>query len=99
MKQIRQLLTGLLMLLASTVSGAQDTLELEGTTITGNKELPMVLYIVPWKSVERFEMEPPTVTSIMDQKLQPIDRAAFKRTINYHHAINTKAKPVSPALD
>ena len=30
---------------------AQDTIELETTTIKGNKELPKILYIVPWKEV------------------------------------------------
>ncbi len=71
---------------------AQERLQMEGTEITGNKELPKVLYIVPWKSVERFEISSPPITSIMDQKLTPIDRASFKRTIHYHDAISSKAK-------
>ena len=72
---------------------AQDRLELEGTAIIGNKELPNILYIVPWKSVQRFEIETPAVISIMDQKLTVIDRASFKRKIHYHNAIFLKAKP------
>lgn len=71
---------------------AQERLQMEGTEITGNKELPRVLYIVPWKSVERFEISSPPVTSIMDQKLTPIERAAFRRQIHYHDAIFSKAK-------
>ena len=78
---------------------AQDSLQLEGTSITGNKELPMVLYILPWKTVERFEIESPPITSIMDQELQPLDRATFKRTIHYHQAINAKAEPVRPVTE
>ena len=78
---------------------AQDSLQLEGTAITGNKELPMLLYILPWKTVERFEIESPPIISIMDQKLQPLDRATFKRTIHYHQAIYSKAKPVLPATE
>ena len=46
---------------------------MEGTEITGNKELPKVLYIVPWKSVERFDIESPPIDSIMEQKLAPLD--------------------------
>lgn len=65
---------------------------MEGTEITGNKELPKVLYIVPWKSVERFEIQSPPIESIMDQKLTPIDRASFKRAIHYHDAIFSKAE-------
>jgi len=75
-----------------TSASAQERLQMEGTEITGNKELPKVLYIVPWKSVERFDIQSPPVESIMDQKLTPIDRASFKRAINYHDAIFTKAR-------
>ena len=45
-----------------------------------------------WKSVRRFELEAPPITSIMDQKPGPLDRASFKRTIHYHDAIYSKAK-------
>ena len=66
---------------------------MEGTEITGNRELPRVLYIVPWKSVERFEIESPPISSIMEQELKPLERASFRRKINYHEAIFTKARP------
>lgn len=72
---------------------AQERLEMEGTEITGNRELPRVLYIVPWKSVERFEIESPPITSIMEQELKPLERAAFRRKIHYHEAIFSKARP------
>jgi len=71
---------------------AQEKLQMQGTQITGNKELPKVLYIVPWKSVERFEISSPPIASIMEQKLTPIDRASFKRSIHYHDAIFATAK-------
>jgi hypothetical protein len=71
---------------------AQEKLQMQGTKITGNKELPKVLYIVPWKSVERFEISSPPIASIMEQKLTPIDRASFKRSIHYHDAIFATAK-------
>jgi len=32
---------------------ADDEVELETTFIKGNKELPQVLYIVPWKDVKK----------------------------------------------
>ena len=92
---MRKLLPGLILLVAAVGSAdlrAQQSLQMEGTEITGNKELPMVLYIVPWKSVQRFEMEAPPITSVMDQKLVPLERASFKRTIHYHEAIYSKAK-------
>jgi hypothetical protein len=68
---------------SSAYVSAQERLQMEGTEITGN---------VPWKSAERFEISSPPITSIMDRKLTPIERAAFKRKIHYHDAIFTKAK-------
>lgn len=40
-------------LLWSSFSMAEDTIELRTTTITGNKELPKILYIVPWQEVKQ----------------------------------------------
>ena len=72
---------------------------MEGLAIIGNKELPKVLYIVPWKSVERFDIASPPIVSIMDQKLTPIDRASFKRKIHYHNAIFSKAERTDPVTE
>jgi len=70
---------------------AQERIQMEGTEITGNNELPRVLYIVPWKTAERFEIDSPPIDSIMERPLAPLDRAAFRRTIRYHEAIFSKA--------
>ena len=79
---------------------AQERLEMEGIEIIGNKELPRVLYIVPWKSVEPFDIASPPIVSIMDQKLTPpIDRASFKRKIRYHNAIFSKAERTDPVTE
>ena len=34
-------------------SYAEDTIELRTTTIKGNKELPKILYVVPWKDIKK----------------------------------------------
>ena len=68
---------------------AQERLDLEGTEIIGNQELPKILYIVPWKAANRIEISTPVVGSIIDETLKPIDPAAFRRKINYHKAIST----------
>ena len=78
---------------------AQERLEMEGTQIIGNKELPKILYIVPWKSAEPFVIASPPIVSIMDKKLTPIDRASFKRKINYHNAIFSKAERTDPVTE
>ncbi|VAW68054.1 hypothetical protein MNBD_GAMMA09-2391 [hydrothermal vent metagenome] len=42
-----------LLLLLSFTCSAEDTIELRTTTIKGNKELPQILYVVPWKDIKR----------------------------------------------
>ena len=32
---------------------AEDKIELRTTTIKGNKELPKILYVVPWKDIKQ----------------------------------------------
>ena len=66
---------------------AQERLELDGTSIIGNKELPKVLYIVPWKRTERVDFSSPPIVSIMDQALTPIERNTFRRQVRYHQVI------------
>lgn len=70
-----------------TSASAQQRLELDGTTIIGNKELPKVLYIVPWKTTEKVDFPSPPIVSIMDQALTPIERSTFRRQVRYHQAI------------
>jgi hypothetical protein len=43
-----------LLLLSLTVktAHAEDIIELETTIIKGNKELPKILYVVPWKDIK-----------------------------------------------
>ncbi|MFT5398456.1 MAG: hypothetical protein ACI9LO_000226 [Planctomycetota bacterium] len=71
---------------------AQERLNLEGTVIIGNQELPKILYIVPWKAANQTEISTPVQSSIIDEPLRPIDPAAFRRKINYHNAISTGLK-------
>lgn len=43
----------LLVLLTPLASLAEDEIQLETTVIRGNKELPKILYIVPWKDMKK----------------------------------------------
>lgn len=49
---VKQLISILLLASLSVVCYAQDKIELQTTTIKGNKELPKILYIVPWKDLK-----------------------------------------------
>ena len=66
---------------------AHDSLELDTTQITGNRELPKVLYIVPWKRSDLGDLVGKPVNSILDEVLTPVDRDVFKRQNRYYDAL------------
>ena len=66
---------------------AQERLEMQGTSIIGNKELPKVLYIVPWKSAPDIDLETPAYRSVLDEAMQPVERTSFQRQVNYYHRL------------
>ena len=72
------------MQLTNSVWAQDQRLEMEGTSIIGNKELPKVLYIVPWQSPAKIDISTPSFVSILDQPLKQIDRKTFRRQIQYH---------------
>lgn len=85
-------------LLAGSPATAQDRAELERTQITGNRELPKVLYIVPWKKPLPGTLSGRPVASVLDEALAPIDRQVLQRQIDYHaQAAARSAAPASPA--
>ncbi len=61
-----------------------DRLELGRTEITGNQELPKVLYIVPWQTPDPGDLLDRPVNSLLDEVLAPIDRDEFLRQVDYY---------------
>jgi hypothetical protein len=64
-----------------------DRLELDPTDITGNRELPKVLYIVPWKRSDLGDLLGKPAHSLLDDVLQPLDRDVFRRENRYYDAL------------
>lgn len=64
-----------------------DRLELDTTQITGNRELPKVLYIVPWKRSDLGDLIGKPVNSLLDEVLAPVDRDVFQRQNRYYDAL------------
>ena len=65
-------------------SRVMDSIELGRTEITGNQELPKVLYIVPWKKADPGDLMGKPVNSLLDEVLAPIDREEFLRQVDYY---------------
>ena len=70
---------------------AEDHLQLDTTQITGNQELPKVLYIVPWKRSDLGDMLGRPANSLLDEVLQPVDRDVFRRENRYYDALKPDA--------
>jgi hypothetical protein len=76
---------------------AQDRLELDTTQITGNRELPRVLYVVPWKRSDLGDLAGRPTNSLLDEVLAPVDRDVFKRQNRYYDALKPDAATGSTA--
>jgi hypothetical protein len=65
-------------------SGVMDEIDLDRSEITGNQELPKVLYIVPWQKSEAGELVGKPVNTLIEEVLAPIDRTEFIRQVDYY---------------
>ena len=68
----------------ATSSGVMDEIDLGRSEITGNQELPKVLYIVPWQKSEAGELVGKPVNTLLEEVLAPIDRTEFIRQVDYY---------------
>ena len=91
--------SALLALLALTLAGAArggDDVKLETSTVTGNRELPKVMVIVPWKKAAPGDVPGRPVDSLLDETLRPVGRAEFRRELDYYSDLrvaDTKHEP------
>ena len=67
----------------ATAALAQDRADIERTQIIGNRELPKVLYIVPWKKPLPGDLSGRPLGSVLDEAMSPVDRDVFRRQVRY----------------
>ena len=70
---------------------AVDRLALGAATVTGDREQPKVMYIVPWKKSDVGDMGGKPMNSLLDEVLAPVDREVFRRQIDYYGVIKADA--------
>jgi hypothetical protein len=73
---------------------AQDRADIDRTQIIGNRELPKVLYIVPWKKPLPGDLSGRPLSSVVDEALAPVDRDVFRRQVQYDAQVQAR-----PGLD
>ena len=80
-------------LLSAGAVRAEDRADLDRTQIIGNRELPKVLYIVPWKKPLPGDATGRPPVSVLDEALAPVDREVFRRQIQYDAALRPTPAP------
>ena len=83
------LCAALLALLAFSQARADDSLDLKSSTVTGNRELPKVMVIVPWKKANPGDLPGRPLHSLLDEALSPVDREVFRRRLEFHREVVT----------
>jgi hypothetical protein len=68
-----------------------DRLDLGTATVTGDREQPKVMYIVPWKKSDIGDLSGKPMNSLLDEALAPVDREEFRREVAYYDAVRADA--------
>ncbi len=68
-----------------------DRIDLDTTTVTGNRELPKVMYVVPWKKSDIGDLTGRPLNSLLDEVLAPVDRDVFRREVAYYKGMAASA--------
>jgi hypothetical protein len=77
---------------AAAPNRSSDRIELDTTQISGNRELPKVMYVVPWRRADPGDFAGKPPNSLLDEALTPVDRDVFRRTNRYYGAIQDQAQ-------
>jgi len=76
---------------------AEDKVEVDSTKIIGNRELPKVLYIVPWKKPMAGDLSGRPLKSVVDEAMAPVDRDVFRRQVKYDALVQQPQAAATPA--
>ncbi|WP_428310451.1 hypothetical protein [Hydrocarboniphaga sp.] len=74
--------------------GPSQNLQLDTTQITGSREQPTVMNILPWKRAGASELPGAPPDSLLNEVVQPVNRVEFRRELRYADpAGSTPSKP------
>jgi len=75
-------------LLAGQASAQQPSLTLE-SRVTGNQQLPRVIYIQPWRQPGELQYNWQPEAGIAEDLFQPLRRDEYRRELHYRRAMST----------
>ena len=67
----------------ATKPGGRTEIYLDSSAVRGNKELPRMMYILPWQESEAAKPGDRPVNSLISEVLAPLDREVFLRKNRY----------------
>lgn len=73
---------------------AEDRIELDRISIKGSRELPKVLYIVPWKSARLGSLSISAGSKSFDTEMEALDRDVFRRQVQYYGMLYGKGSEI-----
>ena len=71
--------------------------EREGTTVVGDRESPIGLYITPWRNAAP-EQELDRPARYLEEQLVPLDADVFRRQLEYYNTITDHLQKRSKGL-
>ena len=91
MNAVRRPVVLLALLLALPAAAAEEEtkIELDTAKVTGNRELPRVMAIVPWKKAPAGELPGRPLQSLLDEALAPADRLVMRRQAAHWAALES----------
>jgi len=95
MKQFTNLTLGAFLFVSASMAFAQDHADIDKSQIIGNRELPKVLYIVPWKKPIPGDLSGKPLQSVIDEALAPVDKDVFEREVKYETKIEPKKEELA----
>lgn len=69
-----------------------DLRDTSGTTIVGERESPIGLYITPWRNAAA-EQDIDRPARLLQVEMAPVDRDVFERQVEYHQALTEARRP------
>ncbi len=76
---------------AEPLGGQGSYIELDPALISGDQELPRVLYILPWRQPDGAPLPPPDLPLSEDDLLRPLYPPAHRQEMNYHRQLKRLA--------
>lgn len=66
---------------------AEDKITMDSLQVIGNKEMPNILYILPWQTAQLPTMVELPLSGLIQDALQPVDRESILRRKYYQEVV------------